>query len=187
MNKKQLHDVIGDAAARQQKALQIWYPQMGNNAPAERNITLYLAIALADAGASVYSEANIDSARRVDLVAYIPESKTLLVVEAKRSLNGGSARLLRDRPRVAGFSFSPRVRRRWGVLVTTTTIRARASAWETAPERRSGSREERDVELSNFLRDCTSNGGGIGIAPIGGGTTRDRWLLWAFWPDRPDR
>lgn len=194
MNASSIKKALQAAGKRQQEALKVWYPQKGPNAPAERNWTLHLALALSGEGVQLYAEPTFkaESKTRLDLVAYSPKSKTLLVVEAKRFVDKGAGGLLADVERTRRFEFSTYeeeampTRGRWGCLLTSTTKESHAEWWR-APEGRPARCSDANgawAKLATHLRRCSGRSGGRdSVQIVHEASGRPRWLLWAFWPE----
>jgi hypothetical protein len=136
----QISKSFHDAAAQYGNALKLWYPQHGQNAPAERNLTMQLAVALPQSivGVHVYAEASLGASadRRVDLVAYEPATKHILVVEAKRFIEKSPGGLLDDIERIRGFEPSNSnhgvpVAVKFGAIITQTIDDGMADQWKS--------------------------------------------------------
>lgn len=184
---------LASAADDYGNALRTWYPQHGDNAPAERNLTLCLALALRARlpAFRLYAESSLgmSSRERIDLVGYEPEQRALVVIEAKRFLEKSAGGLLEDVDRIQRFvptndNAQVEVSRKFGVVVTQTIAAENAEWWTSAPPR------ERDGLTWSALADHLTT-----AVEVGGRresrcvyewpreeVTHRRWVLWSIWP-----
>lgn len=186
-----ISEAIESAAKEYGAALKTWYPQHGNNAPAERNLTLHLAIALKSAtpGIRLYAEPNNGetNSERIDLVAYEPSTKTLIVVEAKRFIEKSPRGLVDDVERIADFVLENdnnengalRVRKKFGVLLTQT-IEPKSLEWWNSRER-----NERGPAWRELRAHLAMYQDGVGAALVHAfkraKQERQRHVLWSVW------
>ncbi len=188
-----LSEALASAADDYGNALRTWYPQHGDNAPAERNLTLWLALALRARLPTfrLYAESSLgkSSRERVDLVGYEPEQRALVVIEAKRFLEKSAGGLLEDVDRIQRFAPTNdnrevEVARKFGVLVTQTIAAENAEWWTSAP-----ARKQDGLTWSALADHLTTAAGGGGRResrcvyewPQKEPTHR-RWVLWSIWP-----
>lgn len=189
---------IENAALEYGKALGTWYPQHGANAPAERNLSLYVALALSAAleGFRFYAEPSLGahSDMRVDLVAYHPgprSSGSLIVVEAKRILEKSLGGLCDDLDRIGSFrpansNSKLRFRQKFGVLLTQTIHAKSAEWWVSGSPVKRDSWETLQRKLENL---CGADHLGCRGSRVvhswrDRGKRFDRFVLWAVWLDR---
>ena len=186
---------IRRAARLQRRALSVWYPQTGPNAPAERNYTVHLGICLQRVpGTQIFAEATIGTkaGSLIDLAAYHHHSETLVAVEAKRFLQGGNARRhVDDEKKVRRFWLvkkyrgapPPPVARKFCVLLTST--QDGYEGWWQRPDRLDDSptRSTAWREAARMLSRIQARGGELGAEPLTSHPSARRSLLWAVWPE----
>ena len=187
---------IEEAAKEYGAALETWYPQHGDNAPAERNLTLHFAFALKRSvpGTRVYAESSLvqtsseheseKSSERIDLVAYEQVSKSLVVVEAKRFLEKSPGGLVHDVKRIARFvprnnNHEIEVQQRFGVLLTQTTEPANASWWKAVARADTGGVWS---GLAKHLASVQTQGGICESECVHTWDSGERHVLWCVWP-----
>lgn len=188
-----IEKTIEQAADFQRRALTLWYPQHGNNAPAERNYTVHLALALAMSfpEMALFAESSIgtSSAERIDLVGFEPSVRELIVVEAKRFLDTETAYgVLNDVDRIRSFVPSNsngsigNVEAKWGVVLVSTIDPHLPTWWRTAEDQAPARvrRPEQWLKLAAHLRSCRLSGA-VGATEIASYPDFSRHLLWAFW------
>lgn len=187
-----LSEAVARAAEAYGNALNTWYPQHGNNAPAERNLTLQLAFALKEIvpTAQFYAESSLgpSAKRRVDLVAYDPGARALVVVEAKRFLEKSPGEILDDVQRIGEFKPENDNRdipfdAKFGVILTQTVEDKNADWWCGAGQRTSDGPAW--AALESHLVNVAATGGVRDAKRVyswkDGGVTRHRHVLSCIW------
>lgn len=126
-------------------ALVHYWPTTDETEMSERNLTLHFARVLAGAGFCCYAEcrwaaqasaSSLDARSRLDMLAWQPRRRTLLLVESKRLHNvDGVHSIVRDIGRI--FRFRPQgqlgalARHRFGVVLASTWNPKIASWWKS--------------------------------------------------------
>lgn len=138
-----IEDIIHDCSASLDGALFHYWPTTNESEMSERNLTLHVAGSLGRAGFHCYSECRWAASRRaeggdgnqrsrLDMLAWQPKRRTLLLVEAKRLHGVGGVRsIVTDVRRI--LSFRPRARlgawHQYGVILASTWSPKIASWW----------------------------------------------------------
>jgi hypothetical protein len=114
-----------------------YWPSNGNNEIPERNVSLHLGVALQQAGYRLYAEAHAKGAtdKRIDLLAFNPETAVTVLAECKRLYSAEKcAEMVEDLERLR--SFVPLEAhlgsKSFGVLAATTWNHKLAQWWSIA-------------------------------------------------------
>jgi len=192
LSESDLSKVAEKAATAYEEALGVWYPQHGANAPSERNLTLHFALALQQIApsVSVYAEASLgvsnDKKERIDLVGIEPNSRTLVVVEAKRILEKSPGGLLKDVDRIHRFdtkndNSEVKHAQKFGVLLTQTICPSHAVWWAGGNAGTPPGRGQPWPNLGQFLL-ATRRGEQLVASWYAAGKRYERHFLWCIWP-----
>lgn len=140
MRIKDVEYVIRTGAFYLSNALQEYWPAVGNNEIAERNITIHLSRSLAESNFFCYAETPSGHAtdNRIDLLALNPVNNVLLAVECKRLFSVERLQEILDdikkldnyEPFTKDLMFG--VKQRYNIIIATTWNQKYAEWWSTS-------------------------------------------------------